>query len=179
MSRSGLRRTAIIDAIADYLLAHGLAAASLRPLAAAAGISDRMLLYYFTDKAEVMAAAIECLSGRLSSKLSALTTNPLPPDALRRHLAGVLFTPEIWPYLSLYLEMAALAGRGDAAIRSVGERIGRGFLAWGAAQLDCPETDRDAEAARLLVSIEGMLMLRSIGLGDVADQAIAPTNGPA
>jgi AcrR family transcriptional regulator len=173
MSRSEDRRAAIIEAVADHVLAHGIANASLRPIARAAGLSDRMLLYYFTDKAEVMAAAIECLSARLTSKLGGLTSRPLPPDALRARLAAELFTPEVWPYLCLYLEMAALAARGDAAMRAVGERIGRGFVAWGAAQLDSPTPEaRARDAAKVMVAIEGMLMLRSIGLGDVADLAI-------
>lgn len=172
MSRSETRRAAIVEAVADHVLAHGLAAASLRPLAAAAGLSDRMLLYYFPDKAAVLAAALECLSARLTAKLAAVTAGPLPPAALRARLAAVLFTAELWPYLCLYLEMAAMAARGDTAMRQVGERLGRGFLAWGAAQLDSPDASRDKDAARLLVSIEGMLMLRSIGLGDVADLAV-------
>jgi AcrR family transcriptional regulator len=173
MSRSDARRTAIIEAVADHVLANGIANASLRPIARAAGLSDRMLLYYFTDKAEVMAAAIECLSARLTTKLGALTSQPLPPDTLRAHLAAQLFTPEVWPYLCLYLEMAALAARGDAAMLAVGERIGRGFIAWGAAQLDSPTPEaRALDAAKVMVAIEGMLMLRSIGLGDVADLAI-------
>ena len=46
------RREAAIERMADHLLAEGLGAATLRPLAAAAGTSDRMLLYYFTDKDE-------------------------------------------------------------------------------------------------------------------------------
>jgi AcrR family transcriptional regulator len=173
MSRSEARRAAIVEAVADHVLAHGLASASLRPLAAAAGLSDRMLLYYFTDKAEVIAAAIECLSARLTIKLGQLASAPLPPDALRARLAEALFTPDVWPYLCLYLEMAALAARGDATMQSVGERIGRGFIAWGAAQLDSATPEARAnDAARVMVAIEGMLMLRSIGLGDVADLAI-------
>ena len=173
MSRTDTRRAAIIEAIADHILAHGLAAASLRPIARAAGLSDRMLLYYFPDKAAVLAAALELLSARLTQKLAAVTTAPLPPSALQARLASVLFTPELWPYLCLYLDMAAMAARGDTAMQTVGERLGRGFLAWGEAQLDSPPHDRAADAAHLLVTIEGMLMLRSLGLGDVADAAIA------
>lgn len=173
MTRSEVRRTAIVAAVADHILANGLAAASLRPMAKAAGLSDRMLLYYFTDKAAVMAAAIECLSARLTEKLGQLACAPLPPDALRSRLAGALFTPDLWPYLCLYLEMAALAARGDITMQSVGERIGRGFIAWGAAQLDSPTPEsRARDAARVMVAIEGMLMLRSIGLVDVADLAV-------
>jgi AcrR family transcriptional regulator len=49
------RLSLLLDRLADYVLAHGLTASSLRPLARAAGTSDRMLLYYFADKDAVMA----------------------------------------------------------------------------------------------------------------------------
>ena len=48
------RREAAIERMADYVLSEGLGAATLRPLAAAAGTSDRMLLYYFADKDELL-----------------------------------------------------------------------------------------------------------------------------
>ncbi|MFY8208820.1 MAG: TetR/AcrR family transcriptional regulator, partial [Caulobacter sp.] len=43
------QRARVIAVLADHLLATGLSQASLRQLAAAAGVSDRMLLYYFAD----------------------------------------------------------------------------------------------------------------------------------
>lgn len=174
MTKSDTRRAAIIEAIADHVLANGLAAASLRPLARSAGLSDRMLLYYFKDKAEILAAALETLSARLTLILdAAISPQPMPVDTLRRHLAGRLFTPEIWPYLCLCLEMAALSARGDIAMRDAGEAIGRGFLAWGSAQLDSPTPQaRAVDAARLLLSIEGMVMLKSLGLDDIVETTI-------
>jgi len=39
------RRQAALERMADHLLREGMTGASLRPLAAAAGTSDRMLLY--------------------------------------------------------------------------------------------------------------------------------------
>jgi hypothetical protein len=55
----------------------------------------------------------------------------------------------------------------------VGEQIGRGFLEWGRAQLKSDtDAQRDIDAARLLVSMEGMLFLKSIGLDDVNAKAL-------
>ena len=56
MTKPDSRRTEIVERLADHVLAHGLSASSLRPLAKAAGTSDRMLLYYFADKSEMMTA---------------------------------------------------------------------------------------------------------------------------
>jgi len=167
--KSDVRRSAILDRLADYMLAEGLVASSLRPLARAAQTSDRMLLYYFKDKAEIIAATLERISERLVQLLNAKTTSqPLPLDDLVAELAEILLGDDLWPYMRLWLEIASLSARNDPFYRQVGERIGRGFLAWGAAQLDSatPEA-REAEAASLLVRIEGLVLLKSIGMEDV------------
>ncbi len=60
------RRAALLDMIADHLLAAGLGKSSLRLLAAACRTSDRMLLYYFADKDSLMVAALQAISLRLN-----------------------------------------------------------------------------------------------------------------
>lgn len=45
-------------AIAKYLIKHGIASLSLRPLAKAVGSSPRMLLYYFGSKEKMLAAVV-------------------------------------------------------------------------------------------------------------------------
>ena len=173
MAKAENRRTALLDKLADHVLTHGLSASSLRPLAKAAGTSDRMLLYYFPDKGAVIAAVLEVVAARMVMLLDARTAaGPLPYDALRSKLLGIVFADDLWPYMRLWLEMASLAAHGDPVFRAVGEQLGRGFLAWGAAQLDsADDATREVEAAKLLVAIEGTLLLRSVGLGDVAARA--------
>ena len=50
MTRTPMTRENLLPLLAAYVLEHGLAGLSLRPLAAAAGTSDRMLLYHFASK---------------------------------------------------------------------------------------------------------------------------------
>jgi AcrR family transcriptional regulator len=169
------RRAALLDRLADHVLAHGLIASSLRPLAKAAQTSDRMLLYYFADKAEIIAATLEVIAARMLGEMNAkVAPKPLPFDALLSHLYGTLLTPEFWPYMRVWLEIASRAAGGDLLYTGIGERIGRGFLSWGAAQLDCPnDKSRTQDAARLLVAIEGAVLLKAIGLDDIAADALA------
>ena len=171
---SELRRAEIIGRLTEYVLTEGLSAASLRPLAKAAGTSDRMLLYYFKDKSEIINAVLEQISARLVALISERTSSePLPLEALRRQLAGVLFEEAVWPYMRIWLQVAARAAMGDAYYRGVGEQIGRGFLDWGKAQLQSEsDAQLEVDAARLLVSMEGMLFLKSIGLDDVNAMAL-------
>jgi AcrR family transcriptional regulator len=162
------RRAMLVTGLADHVLAHGLATASLRSLAQAANTSDRMLLYYFTDKADLLAAILAEIAARLTRQLQAITSpGPLPPEPLRQRLTQRLLAPDLWPYMKLWLEIAAGAAAGDPLLRSVGEELARGFLAWGAAQLALPpEADRATEAARLLIAVEGSVLLSALGLGE-------------
>lgn len=164
--KSDERRSAILDQLADYVLAEGLAAASLRPLAAAAGLSDRMLLYYFKDKQEVIGAVLERIAQRLTALLSAsVHPEPLPYEELRRRLPRFVLADEVWPYLRLWLEIAALAARNDPLFRAVGEQIARGFLLWAQGQLaSATPAERELDAVRLMIQIEGMALLKSVGL---------------
>ncbi len=174
VKKNDSRRAAIIEQLTEYVLAEGLSAASLRPLAKAAGTSDRMLLYYFKDKSEIITAVLQGISTQLVTMIGArAATEPLPVDELRKAFAGILFEEALWPYMRIWLEVASRAAMGDPYYRAVGEQIGRGFLEWGKLQLKSEsDAQRDIDAARLLVSIEGMLFLKSIGLDDVNAKAL-------
>lgn len=173
-AKSDIRRTDLLDHLADHVLAEGLMGSSLRPLARAAGVSDRMLLYYFPDKAAVIAATLERIAQRLMPLLAAqVSPTPLPLDALRRQLLAFVLDDAMWPYMRLWLEIAAQAARGDPLLREVGGSMARGFLAWGAAQLDCfDDATREVDAALLLATIEGMVLLKSVGLDEVCQAAL-------
>jgi AcrR family transcriptional regulator len=168
------RLNALSDRLADHVLAHGLAASSLRPLARAAGTSDRMLLYYFADKDAVIAAALARIAARMLALLdSAAPPQPLAPAALRDHLAPLLGDPGVQPFMRVWLDMAAHAAQGDTAIRAIGGQIGAGFLDWLGRHLDVDDAIRAGEAARLLIEIEGTVLLASLGM----DAAIAAARG--
>jgi AcrR family transcriptional regulator len=160
------RRAEIMERLADHVLANGLSASSLRPLAKAAGTSDRMLLYYFADKTEMMTATLGVIAMRIMAAMEALKAPaPLPFEQLQPIMLDAIVDDEMWPFMRVWLEIASLAANGDAFYRAVGEQLGRGFLAWGAAQIDAPdEVQRQKQAAQLLVMAEGMVVLKSIGL---------------
>lgn len=168
------RREAAIERMADHLLAEGLSGASLRPLAAAAGTSDRMLLYYFRDKDELLAATLERVAARLVAGLEAALPagQPLSRDALLRAAWAVVGSEALKPFARLLLELAAASAGGRQPHAGIAARLVEGFHAWTAARLDVPEGSRSGEAARLLVTIEGMLFLTGAGRRDLAEQAL-------
>lgn len=167
-------RQALLDRLADHVLAHGLSQATLRPLARAAGTSDRMLLYYFRDKSEILSATLDHLSARLMALLSERAGPPRRAEALWDDLAPVVLSPELWPYMRLWLDIATRAAQGDAFWRDRGRAVGLGFLDWIAAQIDAPTPeDRATEAARLMTRLDGLMIFRAVGLDEVV-RRVAP-----
>jgi AcrR family transcriptional regulator len=153
---------ALIDPMADHVLAHGLGAATLRPLARAAGTSDRMLIYHFASKERLLSALLDRLAERLTRMLDA---SPLPPAGstteLSRAVLALLRSPEAGPYVAVWFEVVAGAARGDPVCRDTGGRILQHFRGWLAARL--PPATPAPEAAALLLRIEGSLLADQLG----------------
>ena len=170
------RREAAIGRMADHLLQEGMAGASLRPLAAAAGTSDRMLLYYFADKDDLLSATLEHVAARLARLLDEAGRGRTPPPfpALLAQVWAAVRNPALQPYMRLWLELAASAARGQELHRAIAGRIADGFLTWTAERLHVDqEADRASQAALLLATVDGLALLDAVGRGEAADCAMA------
>jgi AcrR family transcriptional regulator len=175
MSIRDERREAAIERMADHLLLEGLGAATLRPLAAAAGTSDRMLLYYFADKNELLSATLHRLAARMTAQLD----EAVPIGRLR---SFPVLLEEVWaalasgglkPFMHLWLDLAAGAARGLEPHHNIAGAIADGFLAWVTSRLKVPRaTELASSAALFLTSIEGMLFLEAAGRRSISDAAV-------
>lgn len=174
MSIRDARREAAIDKMADHLLANGLAAARLRALAGAAGTSDRMLLYYFADKDELIAATLARIAERLAATLAAAVPagTRLAEPALRQAVWHGMRSPALAPYLRIWLELAAGSARGEQPQRRVAGEIADLFHGWLAERLDVAEAERSGAAARLFARLEGALLIDALGRPELAEVAI-------
>ena len=107
----GVRRDELAQAATDYAHEHGLIGLSLRPLAAALGTSDRMLLYHFSDKSDLIVTIL-----RVSNDRSARTIRALAPSRGLREAVLDLWrafsTPELARCQRLYVEACALGVLG-------------------------------------------------------------------
>jgi AcrR family transcriptional regulator len=167
------RREAAIERMADHVLAEGLGAATLRPLAAAAGTSDRMLLYYFADKDELLTATLARIAARMIVQLDSAipAERPRPFSVLLEQVWAAVASESLQPFMPLWLELASGAARGLQPHRDIAGEIADGFLAWVADRLP-PERNGDPSSAPLfLVAFEGMYLLKAIGRGAIADPA--------
>jgi AcrR family transcriptional regulator len=156
-------RQSLVDVATDHLLAHGLTGVSLRDLAAATGVSSRMLVHHFGSKEGLLAGALREARRRQRGALE----ERLRPQAGRPYVDVLadawewLRTDEAQPYLRLFGELHALARQpaspwADFAQRSVLDwrhTIEAGFLADGA---EPAEAHRSATLT--LAVIRGLLL---------------------
>ena len=166
------RRRQIADALLRTAVTHGLHATGMREVAAEAGVSLRLVQYYFGTKEELLLAAMQHLAVRFSERgmarirrlketagalrpydvIAAILTEGLPADDERRTFT-VLYTA----YFALSLTDPALAisplvRNSDAVINVVAAQL-RAAQAAG----DTPaHLDPDLEAFSLLAMSAGL-----------------------
>jgi AcrR family transcriptional regulator len=102
----------LLDEVADYLCANGVAELSLRPLAKAVGSSPRVLLYYFGSKEELVVKALGRLRERQRATYDRMKSLPFetPAETCRaiwRHMSS----PENARLFRISLEIYAMALR--------------------------------------------------------------------
>lgn len=155
------RRTQIIDGLVRVAGRDGLHAVTMRAVAAEAGVSLRLVQYYFESKAQLMNAALERLERqsheRWAARLEGLR-DPSPREVVEALVAEALPTdPEsrvfhqVWTsYAVLAMTEPPMAAQPFVEGPDRLERQITGILA-GAGAAD-PET----EAARLLALAHGL-----------------------
>jgi len=150
MAKDSERREAWTGPATDYVLEHGLIGLSLRPLAKALGTSDRMLLYHFGTKDDLVAAVLTESNDRAVAAVEALSPSPDLRSAVL-DLWSVADNSQFAPCTRLYVEAAALGLLGREPYASlVSEANGR-WLASLVTHLTRSGVDR--RLARRLVTV--------------------------
>ncbi|HEV2567480.1 TetR family transcriptional regulator [Sphingomonas sp.] len=167
------RRDEVLARVVNHLIVEGLAAGSLRQIARATGTSDRMLLYYFRDKDELMTEALSAIAARLAAMLEAASSSERTDFATLLHqLRGVMRSDAFRPFMRLWLELCARAVGCEEPYRAIGAAIADGFIDWAEQRLAGAPQERRAQAALLVATIDGLALLDAVGRGDIADPAI-------
>ena len=179
MADQPLSRETLLPKLAGHVLEHGLAGASLRPLAKAAGTSDRMLIYHFGSKDGLVTALLEHIAGMYSGALE--MAYPSEPATSRRDCAQRLLAigraPMFAPFLRLWWEIVAGAAKGDRAYRASAAAMMESQLAWFEAHLPPDDPDPKTGAKLVALAVEGALMMDAIGLGDIGEAGLAVLEG--
>jgi AcrR family transcriptional regulator len=155
------RKDALAQAVAAFLLAHGVSGSGLRALAKAAGTSDRMLIYYFGGKEDLIRESTSLIVAGLAGQLDRLLGSGRRPRArLLDDLTDACSDPAFFPMIRLWFEIVGLAARGVAPYTQLSHDMARVFIAWIEGHL---VTKQQADASDLFAHLEGRMLLHVIG----------------
>jgi AcrR family transcriptional regulator len=150
-----------LDPAVDFVLAEGLGGLTLRPLAAALGTSDRMVMYHFGSKEHLLARIVERSSERLAASMMKRFT-PAPKTAYEVVLRfwKALTTAETEPYVRLYFELWVTASR-EPAYAKVAQEISAQWIALIDSMFRATgETLAPGVAVDTLAGLDGLVLLR-------------------
>ena len=106
------RRDELLDQVTDHVLEHGLIGLTLRPLAAAIGTSDRMLIYHFGSRDALVSAVVAHSTTRATETVAALPDAPSVRAAVNRLWKAYQSEP-LHALLTLYCQAAASGMIGE------------------------------------------------------------------
>jgi len=147
------RKEQLIEAALRYLLRHGLANLSLRPLAAATNTSARLLIYHFGSKEGLLAEVLAAMQSHLQASFARLAA-----EAPKRRNEPPLKTFWRWAtaeehcaYLKLLYELQILAARNP---REYARYLKRNSMTWlELVKQALPPPERTPAMATLLVAV--------------------------
>ena len=100
------RREELLDVVTDHVLEQGLIGLTLRPLAAAIGTSDRMLIYHFGTRDALVSAVVARTTDRAVGCVEGLPSAPTVRSAVNR-LWVAYGEPPLASCLDVYVQAAA------------------------------------------------------------------------
>jgi AcrR family transcriptional regulator len=166
-SRDELLAGAVAVALED-----GLSELTFGRLASRLGISDRVAVYYFPSKSDLVGDVLRALGSRLQGVLATAFDGPAADHlALARAAWPTLARADVDPLFKVFFEANGLAAAGRQPYRDVVSELVAAWADWLTSFLDGPLPRRRAEAHATIALVDGLLLLRQVGGADAATRA--------
>ena len=176
VNRVGYRHTReeILDGALRAAIDEGLSQLTFGRLAKRMGISDRIVVYYFPTKPDLIREVVVAMGVQLQRTLAAAFATPA-----RNHVELVA---RAWPLLAkpgtdrifaLFFEANGLAAVGREPYASVVPALVEGWIDWAANLIAETNPHRRTEAETSIAIIDGLLLLRLLGGPAAANRAAA------
>jgi AcrR family transcriptional regulator len=162
------RKDELRVAALNYLLEHGVANVSLRPMAAQLGTSARILMFHFNSKEGLLQEVLQELHSRLQSSFSRMSSDK---SSARRFAPLKRFwnwatKKQNFPYLQLFYEVQIVAAQNPAEYRRYLTKVS---LDWQAIAMQAlSESVRSEAMSTLCIAVFDGLLLEMINTGDRA-----------
>lgn len=158
----------ILDAAVRATAASGLSGLTFRLVAQEAGTSDRVVVYYFPDKALLISAVLERVGEAFQAVLAAGwldAPRPLSSASVLQAARDVFGDPQHAGVVRIFLEAMGLAVARVEPFASLGPRLLEAWVDWLAGEFE--PTNRVRAAATVAV-IDGLMIT-----GALLDRATA------
>jgi AcrR family transcriptional regulator len=150
----------------------GLSQLTFGRLAKRLGIHDRMVVYYFPTKNDLIREVLSSMGQQLQQTLLAAFTSPAADHLeLVRSAWPVLSHADADSFFALFFEANGLAAAGREPYRTVVPALVGAWIDWAATFVEGAPKRRRTEAEAAIALIDGLLLLRLLAGPAAGDRA--------
>ena len=165
-------REEILDGAVAVAFADGLSRLTFGRVASRLGTSDRIVVYYFPSKNDLISAVLLAVGVQLQETLApTLTSHVAGHIQLARIAWPVLARAEADPIFALFFEANGLAASGRDPYRTVVPGLVTAWVDWASEFITGDAEYRRAEAEAVIALLDGLLLLRQLAGHDAANRA--------
>lgn len=152
----------------------GLSQLTFGRLARRLGISDRIIVYYFPTKPDLISEVIGAMGNDLQQALADAFATPASGHVQMVERAWpLLATPASDRVFALFFEANGLAAVGIEPYATIVPALVEGWIDWAATLIDDGNTNPRTEAATAVAIIDGLILMRLLAGPAAADGAAA------
>ncbi|MGI9600641.1 MAG: TetR/AcrR family transcriptional regulator [Acidimicrobiales bacterium] len=167
-------REEILTGALDAAVDDGLSQLTFGRLAKRLGVSDRIIVYYFPTKEELVSEVLVVMGLRLQDVLAqAFASTATDHVELVRAAWPVLARPEIDPIFALFFEVNGLAAAGREPYRTLVTALVHDWITLLAEFFTGSARRRRTEAETAIALLDGLLLLRQLSGPAAANRAAA------
>jgi AcrR family transcriptional regulator len=162
----------ILDGALAVAFDDGISQLTYGRVAKQLGISDRVVVYYFPSKEDLVGEALVAIGIQLQQSLEPAFRS-LAKDHLQLVKAAwpVMARAEADAVFSLFLEAMGLAASGREPYCTLVPQLVEAWIIWAAEYLEGTPARRRAEAETAIALLDGLLLLRQMAGPGAADRA--------
>ncbi len=165
-------RDDILAGALDAVTEEGLSKLTFGRLAKRLGVNDRIIVYYFPTKADLITEVLVALGADIQRQLeSAFVDKAADHVALLRQAWPVLAQPQSDGLFGLMFEAIGLAAAGQQPYAGLVDQLFEGWVGWLELFFEGSKAQRRIEAETALVLMDGLLLVRQMAGPKAANRA--------